>query len=83
MNLATYSASYLNTRLARTLTLSQVQERALAKLTIKWQCAYELSESVATLEALVKQKKAVSSKDSFGANFSPRTAVYYKAVELT
>lgn len=34
--------------------MTNSQQRAKSKLTNEWQCAYSLSESVATLQALVK-----------------------------
>lgn len=60
------------------MKLTKAQERAQAKLTQEWQCAYELGESLPTLEGLVARKAAVMKRDALGMMYSPRTAVHFK-----
>lgn len=60
------------------MKLTNAQERAKAKLTNEWQCAYTIKESMSTLNALVEKGHAVSRRDSLSATFSPRTAYEYK-----
>ena len=60
------------------IKLTKAQERAARKLTHEWQCAYELGESLPTLEGLVFRGSAVMKRDALGAMFSPRTAIYFR-----
>ena len=57
--------------------LSKTQERALKKLTDKWQCSYELQESRNTLNSLVKLRLVIK-KHKNGARFFPRVCIVYK-----
>jgi len=62
--------------------LSETQQRALRKLREHggWECSYSLSESMATLDALVKKGFArCRGYGKVGAMFSPQTVVEYKA----
>jgi hypothetical protein len=63
------------------MKLTNAQERARMKLEIyrnEWKSAYDLQESIPTLEGLVSHKVAVSKHDDLGSLFSPRTSIYYK-----
>ena len=60
------------------MKLTKAQERAKAKLTLRWQCAYELEESRQTLNSLVVRKVALMKRDSVGACFFPRNAIWFK-----
>lgn len=60
------------------MKLTKAQERANAKLTAEWQCAYTLGESIPTLEGLVTRKVAVMKRDALGAMYSPRTSIHFK-----
>lgn len=62
--------------------LSKTQERALSKLSYKWQSAYEIGESIATLNALVRHGLAKSKTDELGYMYSPRTAIYFKVFDI-
>lgn len=53
------------------MNLSKTQQRALKKLTDKWQNAYQLQESLSTLNSLVI-KKLAEKKSSLGCYFMPR-----------
>ena len=58
--------------------MTKAQERAKAKLTNKWQCAYELKESVPTLEGLVARGHAEMKREALGAVFDPRASIYFR-----
>lgn len=61
------------------MKLTKAQERAKNKLhAINWQCAYELSESIPTLEGLVSRGLAEQKKGIIGALFSPRTEIWFR-----
>lgn len=60
------------------MKLTKAQERAKAKLSHEWQCAYDIGESLPTLEGLVARKQAVMKRDTLGAMYSPRTAIHFK-----
>lgn len=62
------------------MKLTKVQERAKAKLTDEWQCAYSLQESIPTLDRLVCCGYAVKKRE-LGSLFCPRTALRYKLKE--
>lgn len=49
---------------------------AYQKLSHKWQSAFDLGVSIATLDALVRKGLAEKRRDSLG--FSPRTTMYYR-----
>ncbi len=57
--------------------MTEIQLRAFRKLTNKWQSAYTLKESLATLNALVRQDLAVK-QTCIGAWWSPRVMTDYK-----
>ena len=57
--------------------LTKAQERAKGKLTTEWQTAYEIQETIPTLEGLVSRNLAVMKYD-LGSYFSPRTSIYFK-----
>ena len=59
------------------MKLSPIMERALEKLTDEWQCAYELQESMSTLDALAERKLA-QRKHELGYMFFPRMHILYK-----
>lgn len=59
------------------MKLTQIQERALNKLTKEFQCAYELQESINTLRVLVNLGLA-EHKQSIGVLFAPRIANSYR-----
>lgn len=61
--------------------LSPAQERALAKLSDKWQSAYTLQESMNTLDALVRRGLAARNYGGVGSLFSPRTAIHYRRIK--
>ena len=56
---------------------SAAQERALSKLSTKWQCAYELKESLNVLDGLVKRGVAMVQYLP-GSTAFPRTSIEYK-----
>jgi hypothetical protein len=58
--------------------LSKAQERALAKLAQEWQSAYDLQESITTLDALVGKGFAARKVNTLGSMFSPRTSCLYR-----
>ena len=59
--------------------LTPTQESAYRKLTNEWQSGYDLQESMATLDALVKKGYAKSSgHGSLSSVYSPRTSILYK-----
>lgn len=64
------------------MKLTKAQERAFAKLTHEWQNAYEIGESIPTLEGLVARKAATMKRDALGITFSPRTSIYFKLTTL-
>lgn len=51
---------------------------AYQKLSHKWQSAFGLGVSTATLDALVRRGLAEKRRDSLGSMFSPRTTTYYR-----
>jgi hypothetical protein len=57
--------------------LTVVQERAYLLLSDKWQCAYELKCSLATLNALVLKGYAERTSE-LGASFFPRTSINFR-----
>lgn len=59
--------------------MTKTQTKALKKLNNNWQSAYELQESLSTLNSLVRIKKA-KSKSEIGSAFSPRTAIKFKLI---
>lgn len=59
------------------MKLTKAQERALGKLTYKLQSAFELKESLPTLNSLVKKGLAIHYCYTLGSLFSPRTAHHY------
>ena len=60
------------------VVVTKPQWRALNKLQVdKWQSAYELQESRAVLNALVRKELAIVKYD-LGHIFSPRTSIYYR-----
>lgn len=62
------------------MNLTKVQQRALDKMVLgKVYCAYELHESMATLDALVR-KGYLKKRSGLGAMFSPRTEIEYMKV---
>lgn len=70
--------------IAKVLPLTKPQQRALDKLKAHpgvMQCAYELQESLATLEALHRFGHATRHPDKLGTMFSPRTAIGFKYKE--
>jgi hypothetical protein len=60
------------------MKLTKAQERAQGKLTSEWQSAYDMQESIPTLEGLVARKVAVMKRDSLGAVYSPRTSIRFR-----
>lgn len=62
--------------------LSDTQQRTLRKLDSSWKCAYELGESLGTLNALVR-KGLVESKGDLGALFFPRTSIDFRPSAMT
>jgi len=59
------------------MKLTKAQHRALDKMLVgQSYCAYELGESLATLDALVK-KGCLKRRVGLGYLFSPRTAIQY------
>lgn len=61
------------------MTLSKTQQRALNKLSDKWQSAYSLQESMATLRSLVRKGLVESTgSNNFGALFSPPTEICFR-----
>ena len=61
------------------MKLSKAQERAKSKLTSEWRSAYEIGESLSTLNALSRMGLAHKKTDRLGAMYSPRTANHFKA----
>ena len=61
------------------MKLSKTQQRALEKLTDKWQSSYRLQESRNTLNSLVRLE-LVERKSEMGAYFCPRTCIVYRKV---
>jgi len=59
------------------MKLSKTQERALTKLTNKWQNSYQLQENRNTLNSLVKLGLA-KKKNNIGIYFMPRISILYK-----
>lgn len=57
--------------------LSPAQQLALLKSTSRWQSAYDIKVSLATLEAL-KKKGLLDEKVTLGYMAFPRNAIYYK-----
>lgn len=60
-------------------SLSGVQRMILGKLTDKWQSAYELRASLATLRALEREGLA-KSKETLGSMFSPRVNILWRKI---
>lgn len=61
------------------MKLTKAQERAKGKLSNEyWQCAYDIGESIPTLEGLVKRGIAISKRDAVGNIYSPRTSMWFK-----
>ena len=54
-----------------------LQERALDKLTYQWQSAYDLSEKINTLNALVRMGKA-EVKREIGSETFPKSMTFYR-----
>ena len=59
------------------MKLSEAQQRALGKLTGKWQNAYKLGESIATLGCLVR-KGLADRKSGPGASWCPQVGISYR-----
>ena len=57
--------------------MTKAQERAKAKLTHDWQCAYETKESLPTLEGLVARGQA-EMKSNRMAVYYPRSAICFR-----
>ena len=60
--------------------MTKAQERAKAKLTHEWQCAYELKENLPTLEGLVARRQAVMKRGAAMplAVQYPRASIYFR-----
>lgn len=62
--------------------LSVVQERALAKLTYTWQAAFDLGETIGTLNSLANRELAIHRDETLdGEVISPRVRNYYRLLE--
>ncbi len=61
------------------MKLSKIQERTLEKFgkSNEWVSAYELQESIGTLESLL-DKNLIEIKHSVGDMFFPRTAIEWR-----
>jgi len=59
------------------MKLSKTQERALAKLSDNWRCAYALRERLVTLDSLVR-KGLAEEKSNPGSLFSPRINIDFR-----
>ena len=62
------------------MKLTKAQERAASKLTREWLSAYDLQESIPTLEGLVSRKVAEMKRDALGEMYSPRTSIHFRRV---
>ena len=60
------------------MKMTKAQERAKGKLTSEWQSAYDMQESIPTLEGLVARKVAVMKRDTLGVLYSPRTSIQFR-----
>ena len=60
------------------MKLTKVQERAKAKLSTEWLSAYELQESIKTLESLVRSGEAVQKREGLSSMLPPRAILSYK-----
>ena len=58
--------------------MTKAQERAKAKLTHEWQCAYELREGLPTLEGLVARGQAEMKRGAAMAMHYPRASLYFR-----
>ena len=63
------------------MKLSKAQERALAKATREWKSAYELQESISTLNALVSKGMLQKRRTDLGSMYAPRNANEYRKVK--
>lgn len=56
---------------------TKAQKRALLKLTDEWQSAYELQETIPTLEGLVRRKLAEKKLET-GYLFMPHNSIMFR-----
>lgn len=60
------------------MKLTPIQERALAKLTEdEGQCAYDLQETLGTLNSLCLKGLAFAHRSGLGSCYSPRTGIMF------
>lgn len=64
------------------MALSTAQQRALAKATSEWQSAYELQESISTLNALVRVGLLQKRCTQLGSFYDARNADEYRKVKV-
>ena len=60
------------------MKLTKAQERSAGKLTDEWQSAYELRESLPTLEGLVARKVAERKRSELWSVFLPMSQIWFR-----